>query len=179
MLRLFLEQWQQGVKRTYLYELIDLPPGHGAGDSMFGLLRSDFSPKFAYSALKNFLQLLADPGLPYTSEELNFTLSGDLADVHHLLFQKRDGTFYLALWVEAPSYDMNSKKAIDVPTHHVIVQNDETIDAVSHAFGKSGTAHTTPLASGKTHAVDVSDYVTILELDGRPAAPVMLPAVIH
>ena len=60
--RVFLEQWQRGIQRTYLYELIDLPTGHAVGDSMFGLLRSDFSAKPAYTALTNLLHLLGRPG---------------------------------------------------------------------------------------------------------------------
>jgi hypothetical protein len=179
VLRVFLEQWQRGIKRTYLYELIDMPPGQPAGDSMFGLLRSDFSAKPAYSSLANLLHLLGDPGPYYAGEELNFTLTGDASDVHHVLFQKRDRSFYLALWVEEASYDMNSKRAISVPTRHLVVQTDEAMNAVSHSLGKSGTVQTTSLATGKTHAVDVSDYVTILELDDLPAAPVMLTPLVH
>jgi hypothetical protein len=177
--RVVLEQWQRGIKRTYLYELIDFPPGRGAGDSMFGLLRSDFSPKPAYSSLMNLLHLLADPGPSYAGEELKFTLTGEVSDVHHVLFQKRNGIFYLALWVEEPSYDVNGKKAIAVPTRHVVVQSDEAVRIVSHTLGKSGAVQNTTLASSTTHAVDATDYVTVLEIDSRPAAPVMHAAVVH
>jgi hypothetical protein len=178
ILRVYLEQWRRGIKRTYLYELIDLPPGFPAGDSKFGLLRSDFSPKPAYTALVNLLHLLSDPGPSYPAAELNFTLTGDMSNVDHVLFQKRDGSFYLALWVEEPSYDVNSKKTMPVSTHHVVIQSDDGIDLIAHSFGQSGTATTTSLAPGTTHAIDVSDSVTVLELDTRPQPPVMLaPAV--
>jgi hypothetical protein len=179
VLRVFLEQWQRGIQRTYLYELIDVPPGHAAGDSMFGLFRSDFSPKPAYSALTNLLHLLADPGPSFTGDELNFTLSGDISNVHHVLFEKRDGTFYLALWVEEPSYDVDSKKSIPVPAHHVVIQSEKEIGIVAHSFGKSGVVQTTSLATSTSHAIDVSDYVSILQFDSRPAAPVMFPPVVH
>jgi hypothetical protein len=177
--RVFLEQWRQGIRRTYLYELVDLPPGHASGDSMFGLLRSDFSPKSAYSALANLLHLLADPGPSYTGEESNFTLTGDVSDVHHVLFEKRDGTFYLALWVEEPSYDVDNKRFIQVPAHHIVIQSEDEIGIVAHSFGKSGAVQTTSMATATTHAIDVSDYLTVLELDDRPAAPVMLAPVVH
>ena len=74
--RVFLEQWRRGIQRTYLYELIDLPPGRPSGDSAFGLLRSDYSPKPSYSALKSLLNLLADPGPPLAGGELAFKLTG-------------------------------------------------------------------------------------------------------
>ena len=177
--RVFLEQWQRGIQRTYLYELIDMPPGHAVGDSMFGLLRSDFSAKPAYMALANLLNLLADPGPSYAGQPFNFTLTGDVSDVHHVLFQKRDGTFYLALWVEEPSYDVNGKKAIVVPAHHIVIQFEQETGVVAHSLGASGAVQTSALGTGTTHALDVSDYVTILELKDRPPAPVMLAPVVH
>jgi hypothetical protein len=177
--RIYLEQWRQGIRRTYLYELVDLPPGHSTGDSRYGLLRSDFSPKPGYSALTNLLHLLADPGPSHTADEFNFTLSGDISDVHHVLFEKRDGSFYLALWVEEPSYDVDSKKSIAVPTHHVVIQSDEEMGILAHSFGKAGAVQITSLASNTTHAIDVSDYVTILQFDSRPAPPVLLAPVVH
>lgn len=182
--RVFLEQWRRGIRRTYLYELVDMPAGFPAGDSKFGLLRSDFSVKPAYSALVNLLHLLSDPGSSYAGQDLSFTLTGDVANIDHVLFQKRDGTFYLALWVEEPSYDVNSKKTLSVPAQHVVVQLDDAADVVVHAFGPSGTVQTTSLASSTTHDIDVTDYVTILELNGRsklpvPQAPVMLTPVVH
>jgi hypothetical protein len=176
--RVFLEQWQRGIKRTYTYELIDMPSGHSASDSAFGLLRADFSPKPSYTALSNLLRLLADPGPAFSAGELKFTLTGDTTDVHHALFENRSGVFFLALWVEEPSYDMNARNVIAVPTRHLVVQTEEDIDVVAHSFGKSGVQNTT-LASGTTHAVDVSDYVTVLEIDNRPQAPLMLTPVVQ
>jgi hypothetical protein len=179
VLRVFLEQWQHGFQRTYLYELIDIPPGHAQGDSAFGLLRADFSSKPAYTALKNLMHLLSDPGPPFAGEEHSFTLSGDLADVHHALFEKRNGTFYLALWVEAPSYDVNSKKPVAVPVHNVVVQSDAADQFTSQSFDKSGNMQTISLGSSAGHTIAVSDSVTILTIDNRPAAPVLNPPVVH
>jgi hypothetical protein len=179
VLRTFLEQWQHGIQRTYLYELIDLPPGHGPGDSSFGLLRADFSPKPAYTALKNLMHLLSDPGPSFAGEEHSFTLSGDLADVHHALFEKRDGTFYLALWVEAPSFDVNSQKPVAVPVHNIVVQSDAADDFTSQSFDKSGNLQTAALGGGATHAIAVSDSVTILTIDSRPPAPVLNRPVVQ
>jgi hypothetical protein len=176
--RVFLEQWQRGIKRTYTYELIDMPSGHADGDSAFGLLRADFSPKPSYTALSNLLLMLADPGPGFSGEDLKFTLTGDTMNVHHALFENRSGIFFLAVWVEEPSYDTNAKKAIAVPTRHVVVHTDDDIEVVAHAFGKSGVQNTT-LAIGTTHAVEASDYITVLEIDTRPRAPVMLAPVVH
>jgi hypothetical protein len=173
--RIFLEQWLQGIRRTYLYELIDLPPGHPAADSAFGLLRQDYSSKPAYSALRNLLRLLTDPGPAFVGEELDFKLLGDLSDVHHLLLQKRNGLFYLVLWIEKPSYDVVNKKATTVPVHPIVVQSTGEVRMTQRSFDKSGALQTTELESGVHHEVEVSDLVTILEIDIRPQAPIGRP----
>jgi len=163
--RIFLEQWLQGIQRTYLYELIDLPPGRGAADSGFGLLRSDLSFKPAYLALMNLLHLLADPGPSYAGKEFNFLLSGNLSQVDHALFEKRNGAFYLAIWVEQPGYDVNRKQAIPVPVHQVVLQTEGEVNVVSHSLDKTGAMRTASLGISAAHAVEVSDLLTILEID--------------
>lgn len=167
-----------GIRRTYLYELIDLPPRRSAGESSFGLLRSDFSPKPAYSALMNLLHLLADPGPSFAGEELDFKLGGELSNVHHLLLEKRNGVFYLALWVEEAGYDSASKKATPVATHAVVIQTDRAMGMIRHWFDVSGTMHAGALDAGTTHNIDVSDSVTLLEMDSRPEAPLLYPPVV-
>ena len=162
--RIFLEQWLHGIQRTYLYELIDRPPGGAAADSGYGLLRSDLSFKPAYSSLMNLLHLLADPGSAYADQPLHFVLTGDVSRVDHALFEKRNGHFYLAIWVEEPSYDVDRKQAIPVAARHVVLQTDGKVNVLSHAFDQSGAMRTTSLGISATHPVEVSDSVTILEV---------------
>ena len=178
--RLLLEQWLRGIRRTYLYELIDLPSRRSAADSGFGLLRSDFSSKPAYSALMNLLhwRLLADPGPSFTGEALDFKLTGDLSNVHHALLEKRNGVFYLALWVEQSAYDNVSRQATPVPTHALVLQTGKEIQIVRHSFDKTGAMQTASLDAGPTHNIEVSDSVMILEMDSRPAPPLLHPPVV-
>ncbi len=56
--RLLFEQVRHGIQRTFIYELLDTGKKGQAGDTTYGLLRADFSPKPAFNALKNVLQLL-------------------------------------------------------------------------------------------------------------------------
>jgi hypothetical protein len=163
--RIFLEQWLRGIQRTYLYELIDLPPGGSPADSAFGLLHSDFSSKPAYLALMNLLHLLADPGPSFTGKPFNFTLTGGLSTVHHALFEKRNGTFYLAIWVEQPAYDVDQKQAIPVPVQPVVLQTEHEVNLVSHSFNEAGAMQTAHLGVSSTYALVVSDSVTVLEID--------------
>ena len=60
LLRTFLEHFISGVRRTYAYELLDesAEPALRKSEQHFGLLRHDFSPKPAYTALRNLLALM-------------------------------------------------------------------------------------------------------------------------
>ena len=79
-------------------------------ESNYGLLHNDGSPKPAYTAIKNLLSLLADPGSSYSPGSLNFSLSGTTGTIRQSLFQKRDGRFYLVLWNDVQTYDVQAKQ---------------------------------------------------------------------
>jgi IPT/TIG domain/Putative Ig domain len=161
--RLLLEQWMSGIKKTYVYELVDLGSGHGANNG-YGLLHSDFSPKPAYNAIKNVLGLLSDPGPAFPASGLNFKLSGNLTNVHHLLLEKRDGTFYLAIWVEQPSYDVNAKKELNVAAQQVTMQTGQPMRTNVHRIDFGGNVQTSTLGVGQTQTIEVSDLLTVLEI---------------
>ena len=100
MPRLFLDYYRKGVSRAYSYELIDQRPDPKRVDSEanFGLLRNDYSEKPAYTAIRRTIDLLSDPGPRFKTSALRYSVSGSKAGVKRMLLQKRDGTFYLALW---------------------------------------------------------------------------------
>jgi len=171
--RVFLEQWLRGIRRTYLYELVDLPAGSTSADKGFGLLHSDFSPKPAYTALVNLLSLLTDPGPAISPGDFQYQLGGDLTGVHHALFQKRNGSFYLALWVEAASYDVDGKKVIAVPAHKITVQTTTATGGILYALDAAGRLSKQDMASATTRTLNITDAVSILEFGSHPAAPTM------
>ena len=160
--RVFLEQWLHGIKRTYSYELVDV--GSTAKDNGYGLLHSDFSAKPAYNAVKNVLGVLSDPGPAFPPAGLEYKLSGNLASVDHLLLQKRDGRFFLAVWVEQPSYDVNAKRTLPVPGQSVTITTGQPARIIAHWLDGSGNMQTTALGSGTTQTVEVTDVVMILEI---------------
>jgi len=89
--RIVLERIRSGVNRLYFYQLIN-----NAED--FGLLNEDGSPRLAYTSLKNFIQLMSDKGTGFKPSSLSYSLGKDVKDIHQMLFQKRDGRFFLILW---------------------------------------------------------------------------------
>lgn len=99
--RVFADFYAAGLRRTFLYELVDQRPDPGKVDdeANFGLLRHDLSPKPAYSALQRLIALTspraAAPGGP---GGLAYGLSSPADDVLQLLLDRGDGTFTLLLW---------------------------------------------------------------------------------
>jgi hypothetical protein len=164
MPRLLFEQWIHGITRTYLYELVDIGPVSQFIDATYGLLHSDFSPKPGYNAVKNVLRLLSDPGPAFHTGNLDFELAGDLTDVHHLLLQKRNGTFYLAIWIEESSYNVLTKVATPVPERNITLITRGRMGMRLHILDQDGHMRVSALTPAQRQRVAISDRVSIVEI---------------
>jgi hypothetical protein len=104
--RLFLESMLWGWPHTYIYELVDEVPDPGltANQDHWGLFRSDYSAKPAATTIANVIALMSDKGYTVTPGTLSYSLTTASPAVHHLLFQKHDGSFWLALWQEVSDW---------------------------------------------------------------------------
>jgi hypothetical protein len=112
--RTLLLAFQKGIKRTYLYELLDEVSSPG-----FGILRSDLTPKPSFTAVENLISNLQDKGLSFSPGSLGYSLEGGGPNLNHLLLQKRDGSFWLVLWLEEPSFDPATATPIAVTPQQV------------------------------------------------------------
>lgn len=115
--RLFLEYFRKNITRTCLYEFVDEFKNPGWSEANYGLLRNNLSPKPGYTALKNLIGLLKDPGKSFTPGALDYKLSfkpprgyNRTEYIHDLLLQKRNGDFYLVLWHEISNGDTSGKR---------------------------------------------------------------------
>ena len=116
--RIFLEYFSRGVARTFAYELVDAGPNQRRPEiRTSALLRNDLSEKPAFIALRDAIATLADPGPAFSPESLDYSLGGGQADLRELLLQKRDGSFYLALW-RATAFGTQSPEPLNLPRRH-------------------------------------------------------------
>jgi hypothetical protein len=118
MPRLYLEHFREGVARTFGYELLDLSrdsQGAATRDLHFGLVRSDYSDKPAYTALKRLIATIADDKRPVSVKPLSFGLDGDTKWLRTLLLQRADGVYFLAVWPEVSVWDTDAKKDLFPP----------------------------------------------------------------
>lgn len=120
--RLFLEYFQAGIPRSWLYEFIDQGTDQTHREQHFGLLRANGSEKPVYVALKNVITVFKDPGSSFPPGPLSYGLAGQTTNVRQLLLQKRDGKFYLVLWQGVSSYNLTTKLDVPVAPKPVTVQ---------------------------------------------------------
>jgi hypothetical protein len=89
--RLILERLKSGVDRVYIYQLIN-------DQENFGLLETNGEPRLQFTALKNFISIFKDSSEPFNTSNLNFSLTGNLQNLHYMLFQKSNSKYLLVLW---------------------------------------------------------------------------------
>lgn len=104
ILRQLLDMYTTRVKRTYIYDLIDLANQPTNSESNYGLLYHNNTPKPAFTALKNLITLLKEPGATVAEDTVSFNLSGPSTSMNTpLVLKKSDGTLYLVLYQRADS----------------------------------------------------------------------------
>jgi hypothetical protein len=164
--RLFLVYFNRGMAKAYKYELLDLKPDLQCVDmeSHFGLVRTNGTPKPSFYALKNLLHLLSDPGPPVASESLSFELSGATNNIHHTLLKKRDGTFWLAVFQEAVSYDAKTHQDLEVPAQQVTLELPWTAPEIQLFRPNSSAVPKESFADKREMTLEVSDEVLLVEI---------------
>jgi hypothetical protein len=160
VLRTVLEHFKSGIARTYLYELVDLYPDPGAKNPnwSFGLLRNDYTPKPAYTALRNLLTLVGDDQQKSRLTPLQLKLSGADAAVRHLVLQRADGTYVVALWRLSSVWDRDRRRPVHVPSRRVELRLP----------GAARVAVADPFASDRFRGVRLRRGRAKVALAGRP-----------
>jgi hypothetical protein len=172
--RLLLEHYLRGTTRVYNYELLDerADPELTDHEAAFGLLRHDFSPKPAYSAMKNLLALVADPGPAFSPGALAYTIDGATSDLRQVLVQKRTGEFVLLLWRDQSLYNPSTGEQRPVPPRGMTVRFDEQSRIAVHV----PSAGAAPVAGGAGTSVPLSMAGEVVALSIRPPAEPGTPA---
>jgi hypothetical protein len=166
VIRAFAEFFRRGIYRSYKYELVNQNiPGQ---EGVFGLLHHDLSEKPSFRAVKNLIALLGDKGPSFQPSSLRYTLTGSTDNVRQLLFQKRDGDFYLMAWLEVPSFDMKLK--VDLyPSPQIVVINLENSNKISSAtlysFNNNADVNSVNLTINNNEvAFNATDKISIIQL---------------
>ncbi len=174
MPRLFAEYFNRGIARTYTYELADEGTNSSDREEDFGLLHYDLTPKPAYTAMKNLVTLIKEPGANFTPGSLDYTLSGSTDKVDHLLLEKSDGTFYLLLWHEIAVYSPNSGQDIPNDDVSVTVNFASAMDQVRLYRPNDSLNALATLTHQTSVNVSVPDYMEVVEITPTVPEPVAI-----
>lgn len=169
--RLFLAHLQRGFKYVFLYEFYDQGTNPLDMEENFGLLRNDYSRKPQFTSLKNYAGILSDRGASFTPAALDFAIAGELDNVRHMVFQKRDGRFYIVLWQAVDSYDFATRKDLEPAPKNVTLtlQGKATTAKV---FLPLQSAEARQTLSGSVLNIQVPDHLVIVELSGISGSPI-------
>jgi hypothetical protein len=175
--RVLLEHYLHGDQRVYTYELVDEfdDPGLTNPEAHFGLLHRDFTPKPAYSAMKNLLGLLSDPGATFTPQALPIKITGFPSDGKYVITQKRNGQYVVLLWRDVQIYDPVTKQPTPVTPTSTTVQLAKTSNVkVYRPSEQSAPVSQTQAAS---FPLQMDGSVTAITIDKVPApAPTAVTA---
>jgi hypothetical protein len=164
--RMLAEFFRRGITRTYRYELVN--EGQPGGEGVYGLLRNDISEKPSFRAVKNLITILSDRGPDFTPASLNYVFDGSVNDIRQILFQKRNGDFYLMVWLELPSWDVKANIDLYPPTQQVLLtllNNHNISTATLYAFNNSADVNTFILPINNNQVtLNVTDKINIIKL---------------
>ena len=169
--RMFAEYFNRSIVRTYTYELMDSGTDRAQIEQNFGLVCFDGTPKPAFTAEKNLIALLKEPGVTFTPGALAYSLSGSTSNIHHTLLQKSNGDFYLLAWQEVSTYDTIKKAPVANPDLPITISLTTPINSATvYRFDSLGnqTASSLKIADN-TINLSVPDSLLVVKLSpGRP-----------
>lgn len=159
--RLLLDQWNAGILRTYIYELADDP----STACCMGLLDATGKRRTPFTALQNLLTLLSDKGPAIPLKTLSYTISGAPDTLQHALFQKRDNSYWLALWQGVPGYDPHSyQMQAATPMSVTVTWEGKTGGSRIYKWDTNGNLHDLGHKDGNSVSVNVDDNLALLKI---------------
>ena len=167
--RMFAEFFRRGIYRTYWYELVD--EGQPGPEGAFGLLRNNVSEKSAFRAVKNLIAILNDRGPDFKPDSLNYIFDGSVNNMREILFQKRNGDFYLMIWLEVASWDPQTTTDLYPPPQEVLLtllNNHNISSGTLYAFNNSADVNTFTLPINNNQVtLNVTDKISIIKLSNH------------
>jgi hypothetical protein len=161
---------EQGVKRTYLYELLDqkTDPQNKQREWHFGLFTVNYQPKASARALAGATALMADTSTrarTFAVHPLTFTVSGLPATGHKVVMERSLGAQYIWLWNEAAIWDRATGKPVSSPPVKVTVALTGAVaQALYDPMYSSSKAVQTFAANAGTVTIDVPDHPVVIKV---------------
>jgi hypothetical protein len=167
--RMLLWSYLQGVRRTYLYELIaSFDRGDADPESRFGLLAHDGTPTASFAAVRGLMRLFGGRAEEDAAprDRLEVALPGGVPDLVAARFRRADGALLVPLWLGLDGWDRNARAARpDVAPRPVDLRLSGPPRRLRlHRFGDDGIVRVDALAPAQALTLAVSDRLCVLEV---------------
>jgi hypothetical protein len=151
----------QGVRETYIYQLLDAYPDPGAQDSEkhYGLFDIENRPKMSAEMLRRLMQLLHDDAAnahTFPLRSAGVTIQGLPATARTLTIEKASGEILIAVWDETPVWDAAREVDLEGPKVDLMLKTTagyrsaSVIDLVDGTLNAAAPATPIRLSLGKS-----------------------------
>jgi hypothetical protein len=164
--RMYLDNFRRGIVRTYDYELVDTEadPSLTEQEAHFGLLKNNWAPKPAYTALQRLIELTEDPGPTFAPEPLSFSVPNAPASERQVLLERRDGTYDLVLWNAVSVWNTQSLTELNPPSPNVNVTFEQPIEKVEVFRPNESASAVSTAANVGSLSLPLAPTVTVLHV---------------
>jgi hypothetical protein len=176
LIRGSLHYFQQNIKRSYIYCLAE-KANNERQLALMSTVDSSSGPvttkRKSFYTLKDTMALLRDQGNSsnFTTSSLTYTLA-QTTNVRSLVLQKRDGRFYLVLWLGVNSYNTANKTDIAVAPLSTTLTFPSIMPLI-RTFLPHTNGQTAVSSVGNATQINVSipDHPLIVEITPQPVVP--------
>jgi hypothetical protein len=162
-LNLLLDAANLGIRRTYIYQLLDAYPDHSGVDvdKHLGLFDLAYQPKPAAQAIHNLLTVLDGTHSNVTSVP-SYSVEGLPTSARTLSIRRTDGSVVIAIWDEPKIWDFDHSQPIDPPKTPITVKFSHRVDADCFEPSASDSAVTSKHDVGEVDAELGADPILVV-----------------
>jgi hypothetical protein len=118
--RMLLNNYQSGIRRSFMYEFMNGGTDPNDGEQNWGLLHSDGTPKPSFHAIRRLLAALGNAHIVSGPDNgFGITARSPRADLRQIALQDDAGRRVLALWHAARSWSVSRARDIEVAAESV------------------------------------------------------------
>jgi hypothetical protein len=177
---LFLSAFEQGIAKTFAYQLANQYPDPNTQESYFGLVNQNWTPKPAFTALKNTIAILkqGESGQHAAAGSLGYDLQGLPATAHHKLFRSDNGDWIVAVWNEPDIWNEHTNTEIQNPTSLVSLKLDQTHPGLTLFDPLTGTAAIQSATNANALTFTLDDHPIFIKIQpfvSQLATPEIVP----
>jgi hypothetical protein len=172
--KLLCEHYTSGIKRCYIYELMDRGNDPATEQYNFGIVRNDGTPKPSFYSLKNLLAITKDTNASFSPGVLKYSMLTNLyqTGLIQIFLQRSDGSFLLIMWRRVSSWTFSTRTDNIPPSLDFKLFFEEPVTVRMSTPTESPAEEILALNDGVAE-VPIAGEIRVLRITkGYPPAPV-------